>query len=52
MAIEWGWHRLRGLRAALQQQRDKAEDMAMHCRQLRQAWADTRSGSISPVKPW
>ena len=52
MAIEWGWHRLRGLRAALRQQTDKATDMAVHCSQLRQAWADTRSGSSSPVKPW
>jgi len=26
--------------------------MAMHCKQLRQAWADTQSGSSSPAKPW
>jgi GT2 family glycosyltransferase len=52
MAMEWGWHRLRGLRAALRCQTDKAADMAVHCRQLRQAWADTRSGRTSPAKPW
>jgi GT2 family glycosyltransferase len=52
MAIEWVWHRLRGLRAALHRQTDKASDMAMHCSQLRQAWTDTHSGSTSPVKPW
>lgn len=52
MGIEWAWHRLRGLRAAWRQQVDKAADMAVHCQQLRQAWADTRSGRISPAKPW
>jgi hypothetical protein len=52
LAIEWVWHRLRGLRAALRQQTDKALDMAVHCNQLRQAWADTRSGRSSPTKPW
>ena len=52
MAIEWVWHRLRGLRAALRRQTDKASDMAMHCSQLRQAWTDTHSGTTSPVKPW
>ncbi len=52
MAIEWGWHRLRGLRAALRHQADKASDMQAHCAQLSQAWAETRAGSESPVKPW
>lgn len=52
MAIEWGWHRLRGLRAAVRRQSDKAADMAMHCSQLRQAWADTQAGRTSPSKPW
>jgi GT2 family glycosyltransferase len=52
MGIEWVWHRLRGLRAALRSQTDKATDMALHCSQLRQAWADTRSGTSSPTKPW
>jgi GT2 family glycosyltransferase len=52
MAIEWTWHRLRGLRATMRQQTDKASDMAVHCTQLRQAWADTQSGSTSPVTPW
>jgi hypothetical protein len=52
MAIEWTWHRLRGLRAAVRKQTDKAADMAAHCSQLRQAWADTHAGSTSPAKPW
>ena len=52
LAIEWGWHKMRGLRAALRQQADKAADMATHCSQLRQAWADTRAGQVSPLKPW
>jgi GT2 family glycosyltransferase len=52
MALEWGWHRLRGLRAALRRQAGKATDMATHCKQLRQAWVDTRAGDASPAKPW
>ena len=52
MAIEWGWHRLRGLRAALHSQTDKASDMTTHCKQLTEAWTDTQSGSTSPAKPW
>ena len=52
MALEWMWHRLRGLRASMRQQTDKAGDMALHCSQLRQAWADTHWGNSSPVKPW
>lgn len=51
-AVEWGWHRLRGLRAALGGQGDKASDMAVHCAQLRQAWFDTQAGQSSPAKPW
>jgi N-acetylglucosaminyl-diphospho-decaprenol L-rhamnosyltransferase len=52
MVLEWMWHRLRGLRASMRQQTDKAGDMALHCRQLRQAWADTHRGNSSPAKPW
>lgn len=52
MAIEWVWHRLRGLRATLGQQSVKANDMAMHCSQLCKAWNETRYGQTSPVKPW
>lgn len=52
LAIEWTWHRLRGLRASWKRQSDKAEDMRTHCQQLRQAWADTQAGRTSPTKPW
>ena len=52
MSLEWVWHRLRGLRAALSRQHDKALDMSDHCRQLRQAWSDTKAGQNSPAKPW
>jgi N-acetylglucosaminyl-diphospho-decaprenol L-rhamnosyltransferase len=52
LAIEWGWHRMRGLRAGLRRHTEKASDMAQHCQQLRQAWSDTRSGTTSPIKPW
>ncbi len=52
LSIEWVWHRLRGLRAALRSQTDKASDMAVHCSQLQQAWADTQHGTTSPAKPW
>lgn len=52
LAIEWAWHRLRGLRALLRSQQDKALDMAAHCTQLQQAWSDTHAGRTSPIKPW
>jgi N-acetylglucosaminyl-diphospho-decaprenol L-rhamnosyltransferase len=52
MAIEWLWHRLRGLRATLGRQSVKAHDMATHCSQLRKAWSETRFGQTSPIKPW
>jgi GT2 family glycosyltransferase len=52
VTIEWGWHRLRSLRATLRRQSDKALDMTSHCSQLRQAWIDTHSGRTSPAKPW
>jgi N-acetylglucosaminyl-diphospho-decaprenol L-rhamnosyltransferase len=52
LAVEWGWHRLRGIRANWRNQAEKAIDMATHCHQLRQAWTDTRAGRLSPIKPW
>ncbi len=52
LAIEWGWHRLRGFRALMRNQQEKAVDMQAHCAQLRQAWVDTHAGRISPIKPW
>jgi N-acetylglucosaminyl-diphospho-decaprenol L-rhamnosyltransferase len=50
--IEWGWNRLRQLRASLRGQRDKAMDLAQHCLQIRQAWAATEAGQKSPARPW
>ena len=50
--LEWGWSRLRQWRAAWRGQTDKAQDLAEHGAQLRQAYADTRAGSVSPMRPW
>lgn len=50
--IEWAWHKLRQLKAALGRHRAKAEDFSVHCQQLEQAWHDTRAGTISPARPW
>ncbi len=50
--IEWGWHRLRQLKAQLSGQADKAADFATHCAQLNEAWHDTRAGQVSPARPW
>ncbi len=50
--IEWGWSRLRQLRAALRGQRERALDLGLHCMQLRQAWRDTVAGASSPARPW
>lgn len=50
--IEWGWHRLRQLKAALARRHDKARELSLHCRQLRQAWRDTDAGRSSPSRPW
>lgn len=50
--IEWGWNRLREIRATLHGRREKAADLALHCKQLRQAWKDTNAGTMSPLRPW
>ena len=50
--IEWGWSRLRQMRAQWRGLHDKAADLATHCAQLREAWKDTRAGTISPPCPW
>lgn len=50
--IEWGWNRLRQIRSSLTGQQAKAKDLAEHCRHMRQAWADTQAGQISPARPW
>lgn len=52
LAIEWGWHRLRGLKAQLTGRRDAAADHATHCAQLIEAWRDTQGGRVSPPRPW
>jgi len=50
--LEWGWHKLRQLKAALSGHSDKAEDFSIHCQQLEQAWRDTQAGRLSPPRPW
>lgn len=50
--IEWGWHRLRQLKASLSGHTEKAADFAVHCQQLNEAWHDTQAGRISPPHPW
>ena len=50
--IEWGWTRLRQMKATWSGQREKQADFAAHCQQLRQAWSDTKAGTISPQRPW
>ncbi|MFZ4623081.1 MAG: glycosyltransferase family 2 protein [Rhodoferax sp.] len=50
--LEWGWHKLRQLKARLKQQPDKAQDFAAHCQQLSAAWHDTQAGRLSPSRPW
>lgn len=51
-SIEWGWHKLRQIKALLSGDRAKAQDFAMHCKQLQDAWHDTQSGTVSPERPW
>ena len=50
--LEWSWHKLRQLKAALNGQTGKAADFSLHCQQLKQAWRDTQAGQASPVRPW
>ncbi len=50
--IEWGWNRLRQLRSCLTGEKAKAQDLAQHCLQMRQAWTDTQAGQTSPMRPW
>jgi GT2 family glycosyltransferase len=50
--LEWVWHKLRQLKAAVRGQTAKADDFATHCSQLRQAWHDTQAGQASPARPW
>jgi len=50
--IEWGWYKLRQLKAQARGQTDQAADFAIHCDQLNQAWRDTQGGLRSPARPW
>lgn len=50
--LEWSWHKLRQLKAALGGHANKAEDFSIHCQQLDQAWRDTQAGKVSPARPW
>jgi GT2 family glycosyltransferase len=50
--LEWGWHKLRQLKATLGGRSAKAEDFSIHCQQLKQAWRDTKGGKLSPARPW
>lgn len=52
LAIEWGWHKLRQLKAQLAGSSDRAADFGVHCQQLAQAWSDTAGGTVSPARPW
>lgn len=50
--LEWGWHRLRQIKAGLGRHVDKAADLGLHCEQLKQAWRETQRGRVSPARPW
>jgi GT2 family glycosyltransferase len=51
-AIERGWHALRRLKARWRGRPQDAQDFALHCAQLAQAWRDTAGGVRSPARPW
>jgi GT2 family glycosyltransferase len=50
--LERGWHALRGWRAALRGQADKAAESATHRGLLQRAWNDTLGGRVAPPRPW
>jgi N-acetylglucosaminyl-diphospho-decaprenol L-rhamnosyltransferase len=50
--LERGWHALRGWRAALRGQADKAAESAVHLGLLQRAWRDTLGGRVAPPRPW
>jgi N-acetylglucosaminyl-diphospho-decaprenol L-rhamnosyltransferase len=50
--LERGWHALRGWRAALRGQTDKAVESATHRGLLQRAWRDTLGGRVAPPRPW
>ncbi len=50
--LERGWFGLRRWRALWRGQFERAQEFMLHVTQLRQAWADTRAGRLSPGRPW
>ena len=50
--LERSWHALRGWRAALRGQADKAAESATHLGLLQRAWRDTLGGRVAPPRPW
>ena len=50
--LERSWHALRGWRAALRGQADKAAESATHLALLQRAWRDTLGGRVAPPRPW
>lgn len=53
--LEWSWHALRVVRNRLpgaQQAQAKRAESCDRMGLVRQAWSETRAGSLSPVQPW
>jgi GT2 family glycosyltransferase len=50
--LEGGWHRLRGLRAAFNGNREKVRESGRIVALIRRAWQETRGGQLSPPRPW
>ena len=51
-AIELAWLAIRIRKALWQGHSEKSAELAEHMTLLRQAWADTHGGAISPPRPW
>ena len=50
--LERGWHALRGWRAGIAGQADKAAESASLRGLLARAWNDTLGGRVAPPRPW
>lgn len=50
--LERSWHLLRGWRARLRGQTQKAAESATHLGLLQRAWRDTLGGRVAPPTPW
>lgn len=50
--LDWGWHRLRQLKAQLSGKRIMSAELMAYCKQLNEAWRDTSAGTQSPARPW